>query len=469
MPIITKETSPTVRRSVLQRIKRALLPRDRRMGRGVVLIILLSVVIRVTIALYLGDQVPLPENAPDETSYSYLAERLAAGYGYSFDRPWYPFGKPAGYPTAHWSFLYTAFLAGVYKLLGPHPLFGRLAGAVVGGVLLPLVVYRLARRLFPDREQVALLSAGGAALYAYFALYAARLMTESLYIVALLWSIDCALALATSPRQGATDGPTARQAVLLGLSLGISSLLRQSILPWAVVLFAWLLWAGWRAGVTKRMVLSLTVAGSIMMLLILPFTVRNYRVYDDFLLLNSNAGYAMYSAQHPMHGTSFQEYAAAPIPQDLLSGDLSEAQLDRALMRRGIEFVVADPGRYLLLSLSRVRDYFECWPTADSSPINNVGRTLSITIALPFMLGGLWLTLRRQGPWRSVEFSTTPLALVLLFMIFYSVLHILTWSMARYRMPVDAVALPFAALAVSELALTLSAGLRRRNIAVGDA
>ena len=49
-------------------------------------------------------------------------------------------------------------------------------------------------------------------------------------------------------------------------------------------------------------------------------------------------------------------------------------------------------------------------------------------------------------------FLTTPLALVLLFALFYSILHIFTWAMPRYRLPVDAVLLPFAALAVYDLA-----------------
>ena len=119
-------------------------------------------------------------------------------------------------------------------------------------------------------------------------------------------------------------------------------------------------------------------------------------VYGDFLLLNSNAGYAMYSAQHPMHGTSFQEYAAAPLPEDLVGKGLNEAQWDKELMRRGIGFVLAEPGRYLLLSLSRVRDYFEFWPTADSSTLFNLGRVLSIGLFLPFMLAGIYLALSPQ-------------------------------------------------------------------------
>jgi hypothetical protein len=81
------------------------------------------------------------------------------------------------------------------------------------------------------------------------------------------------------------------------------------------------------------------------------------------------------------------------------------------------------------------------------------------------MLAGLWLALRDAGPGRSqgswFRFSTTPLALALLFMVFYTLLHILTWAMPRYRLPVDAVALPFAALALVELVRWVSRRLAR--------
>jgi hypothetical protein len=191
-------------------------------------------------------------------------------------------------------------------------------------------------------------------------------------------------------------------------------------------------------------------------LMILPFTLRNYAVYGQFLLLNSNAGYAMFSAQHPMHGTIFQEFTAAPVPADL--NGLNEAQLDRVLMQRGIGFVLADPGRYLLLSMSRIPDYFEFWPTSDTTLLNNLGRVGSIGVLLPVLLAGIVIAVRSAGPkaqggWRN--FSTTPLAMTLLFMLVYSLLHIFTWAMPRYRLPVDAVGIAFAALALDALVLAL--------------
>jgi hypothetical protein len=488
-------------------------------------ILLLAVLLRVGVALYLGDTVPVGK---DEQSYSELAARLAAGHGYSFDRPWYPFAL-ANTPTAHWSFLYTAFVAAVYRAVGPHPLAPRLLQAVLAGLLLPWLTYRLARRAgvrgqgsgirrqgsgvrgqgahrdasrsgverqavdtmpgpqlpTPNPQpsvSVPLLAAFLAAIYAYFILYGGMVQTEAFYICALLWSLERALALGENLRLRSRSRPSENPglnlnlSLTLGLSLGVATLLRQSILPWAAVLFAWLLWQGYRGGNLRRALASTLTSALVLALCILPFTLRNYRVYGDFLLLNSNAGYAMYSAQHPLHGTSFQEYTAAPLPEDLVDQGLNEAQWDKALMARGIGFVLAEPGRYLLLSLSRVRDFFEFWPTADSSLIFNAGRVLSIALFLPFMLYGIWVEVKAKVEAKAkakvkakaeaevevgVEvgaedmapagyFSTSALTLTLTFVLFYSVLHILTWAMSRYRLPVDAVLLIFATVAIAD-------------------
>jgi len=118
-------------------------------------------------------------------------------------------------------------------------------------------------------------------------------------------------------------------------------------------------------------------------------------------------------------------------------------------MLREIGFVLADPARYLLLCLCRVFDYFEFWPTSDTTLLYNMGRVVSFGFSLPFMLYGLLAagrqagSLRTRGDW--LLFSITPLALAFLFIILYSLLHILTWAMPRYQLPVDAVAVVFAA------------------------
>ena len=53
-----------------------------------------------------------------------------------------------------------------------------------------------------------------------------------------------------------------------------------------------------------------------------------------------------------------------PVPEELTGQN--EAQLDRALTRKGIEFILADPERYLWLTLDKTLEYFKFWPSSDS-------------------------------------------------------------------------------------------------------
>jgi hypothetical protein len=422
-------------------------------------ILFVSVALRVAVAIYFGNEVDAPSLLTDQRSYHALGARLISGHGFSFDRDWYPF-TPAGTPTAHWSFLYSLFVAGVYGLFGVHPLAVRLVQAGIGGLLLPWMVYRLAKAIFADvardpytAETLSLLAALIAALYAYFVLYAATLMTETMYIVCVLWSLERGIALETKIRDRSPLRALWPVALSLGLGLGLGTLFRQSLLPWVPVLFLYLLWSAWRARHTRTTMLALALVAAIVIAFILPWTVRNYLVYGELLLLNSNTGYAMYSAQHPMHGTTFREFDAALLPDGLLGRP--EPELDRELLREGIQFVLEDPGRYFLLCLSRVRAFFEFWPTSDTTLLHNVGRTGSFGVFLPFMVLGVIAAIRRR---KILAHSVLPF----LFVLFYMVLHVMTWAMVRYRLPVDAVLIPFAALGIAVLFQRIRAALFRR-------
>ena len=424
-----------------------------------VIVLSFSVAVRVAVAFYYGSSVPTLQ---DDYSYSQLAWRLATGHGYSFDRAWYPF-TPQDTPTAHWSFLYTALVAGVYRVVGYQPLLVRLFSGFVTGILLPLVIFGLTRRVFPAHPVIAFWAAAVGAGYAYFILFAARILTEGLYMIALLWSLDRALVV--SHDLHSSRSVPLQHSLQLGLSLGLATLLRQVILPWIPVLLGWLMlqlltaheFRATRLRVTRDVLRgsrSLVLAGLTFVACIVPWTVRNHAVYGEFLLLNSSAGYAMYSAQHPVHGTRFQEHAAAPLPEELRDEKaLTEPAWDRALMERGIGFVLTDPVRYLKLSASRILDFFEFWPTRDSPLMHNIGRLVSFTMLLPLMVYGSVLSLKQSlaQARNLVDLAQDPSVLVLGFYAFYTLLHVLTWAMPRYRVPLDAVIMPYAALGISDL------------------
>jgi len=158
------------------------------------LILGLSALLRLAAALWLGDVVIELPGTADQISYHTLALRLLDGHGFTFSQPWWPM-TAANAATAHWSYLYTFYLTGVYALFGPHPLVARLIQALIVGILHPLLAYLLAMRLFHD-SRVGLVAAALTAVYAYFVYYSATLMTEPFYITAILASLYLAILLA---------------------------------------------------------------------------------------------------------------------------------------------------------------------------------------------------------------------------------------------------------------------------------
>jgi len=403
--------------------------------RALILIIIFALGARVLLALLLGDEVNEVAGTYDQIAYDLLAQRVVAGHGFSFPVDWYPFAR-GGEPTAHWSFLYTSYLSGVYAVFGHHPLTARLIQIVISAAGIWLV-FRLGRRLFDS--VVGLVAAGLAACYAYLILFNASLMTQSFYILAVLASLDAAL--------GLVDKHTWRRWAALGIFLGLGVLLRQSLLLFAPVLLLWIWWAGSRAphaAQERRARLGgMALAVALIALCILPWTARNYVAFQDFLLLNSNGGYWLYSSNHPAQGTTFDSTFKAPIPDELVN--LKEPAIDRALMRQGIGFILADPVRVGLLSLDRLKDYFWLFPTENSSALSNWSRLFSFGLYLPFMVYGLYLSRRH---WR----MCLPLYL---YVAIDGIFCLLTWAAPRYRLPSDVILMVFAGLGVVTLAVRL--------------
>ena len=407
--------------------------------RWLVAILVFTAITRLGVALYLGDQVePLP-GTYDQISYHTLAVSLLNGRGYSFPSAWWP-ATPPSTPTSFWSFLYPLYLAGTYALFGVHPLAARVVQALIAGPLTAWLLYRLGRRLF--NPTVALAAAGLSAVYAYFIYYAAALMTESFFILCVLAALDSALELA--------EKPSWKTALSLGIALGLGILLRQTLLLFLPFLLLWLLWQA--RGRIRWFHLALPLL--VIALLIAPWTVRNYLVFHRFVLLNTNAGFAFFWANHPIHGTystllkgnAYQEL----IPPELRS--LNEAELDAALLRLGLGFVWADPGRYVLLCLNRIPEHFKFWPSPESGLISNISRVGSFGLLLPLMLYSLYLPFRRTTP--TLQRSTLNAqrsTLLYLFVLVYCGIHLLTWAGIRYRLPVDAVLILFAGLALVEI------------------
>lgn len=430
--------------------------------RWLIAILVLSVMLRVCMAFYLGNNIEDTRGGTyDQISYDMLAQRVAQGYGFSFAMDSWPYAR-ANQPTAFWSYLYTLFLAAVYTLFGSFPLVARLIQAVAVGCLMPWLIFRISCRMFGRRT--ALFGAMIVAVYAYFIAYAASLMTESFYIVGILWTVDVAMRCTAdwNSRRSVSQTRWRRLGAELGAAMAVTLLLRQVVIVFFGVMVLWLLWIAVRRRMLRSAAPMLLLAGAIFALLISPFVIRNYLVFGQIALPNTNAGFTFFWSNHPIYGTQFEAVLSPShgvsyqdlIPVELR--DLNEAQLDRALLTRGLRFVREDPLRYLLLSLSRIPVYFQFWPTAQSTFLSNGSRLLSFGLFLPFMLHGLALSIRNARPGESLRRSSdnmmgphdlrlAHLSLILLFLVVYTAVHLASWANVRYRLPVDAFLILFAA------------------------
>lgn len=415
-------------------------------------ILIISVLLRVVTGIvFFGNEIQELPGTFDEVSYHNLALRVMDGHGFSFGERWWP-GTAANEPTAHWSYLYTIYLVVIYSLFGASPLLARLLQAVIVGIVMPWLLYRLSFRLFAPAargqgmftyaadvaraQRIALLAAAIGAVYIYFFYYTASLITEGFYITGILWTFDTAVSISQS------QTIATKQWAVLGVAIGLTCLLRQLFLLFLPFLLVWLWWA-------KRPKLTQFILPvALVVLMIVPWTVRNFVAFDKIVPLNTNSGFAFFWGNHPRYGTQFipilpsGEYFRM-IPQELLEQGLNEAEMDSALLSEAFGFIVAEPGRYLLLSLSRIPTYFKFWPSGDSGTVSNISRVGSFGLFLPFMLYGLILALKRSfGSWR--EWLASPFTLLYLFILVYTGIHVLTWTLIRYRLPVDVILVIFA-------------------------
>jgi hypothetical protein len=279
-------------------------------------------------------------------------------------------------------------------------------------------------------------------------------MTEPFYITAILACIYFAIVLRENI-QGEVNLGIVRNKIwfytlALGFCLSAAILLRQLFMIPAFFLIVWLFWT-----LRRKALVRVILIGGILALCILPFTIFNYARFNRLVLLNTNAGFAFFWGNHPIYGTHFVPILTEEmgtyldlIPPDLLG--LDEAALDQALLMQGIQFITDDPVRYIYLTISRIPVYFKFWSSPDSSGISNASRMLSFGIFWPFMLIGILMVIfgwKRYG----VLDRQKDLIMIIGFMVIYAGIHILSWTLIRYRLPVDAVAVLFAGLTLDKI------------------
>src|SRR5690606_5693757 len=239
----------------------------------------LAAVLGVSAALRLAwvSQVHRPVELRDPTLYLTLAERIAAGDGYTYgDLP--NQGVTAYYPPGYP--LVVGVLTGLARLLpGEASAFHVAIGTnVVLSLATVALVFALGRRLAGER--VGLVAAAVVGLWPNLIVHTGVVLTETLYLFLLV--VLLLVLLASGP---VARSPGLRRLVVVGALLGASVLVR----PISLVLVPLLPLLWWRSGARTAMLRTGTVVAGVA-LVVLPWTARNAVQMGSPVLISTNMG-----------------------------------------------------------------------------------------------------------------------------------------------------------------------------------
>ena len=345
-----------------------------------------------------------------------IARSLALGEGFSS-----PFVRETG-PTAWVAPAYPYVVAGVFKLFGVYTLMSGWVLLTLNSVFSALTCWTMFRIC---EETVGLRLARWAgwfwALLPYSIYWAVRWVWETSFSAfALSLALLLTLRLEREPRT--------RDWFWFGVTWGVIALANPSCLTLLPCCGLWLMWrlgrerSPWFAGAA--------LAALIFFAMLLPWTVRNYRVFHkvipvrdnfwvEFRLGNSESAEGLWMSWfHP--STDLNEFATYA-----RVGELRYIEMQK---EKSLGFVRSHPGRFAELCVRRAIWFWIGTPRPTDIPalagLRNAGFLLTTVLAV----WGVWLMIRggRRGAW-----------LLAMFLLVYPAIYYFTFPHPRYRHPIE--------------------------------
>jgi 4-amino-4-deoxy-L-arabinose transferase-like glycosyltransferase len=327
-------------------------------------IVAAGVAIRV---LYTLLEAPWPPPAlDDQFDFRIGAQLLAEGHG--FIRPTEYVFNGRSIATAQHPPLYTLVLAGLAKLGTTSPDVQRLTGTVFGAGTIAAAGL-LGRRVAGDRAGLA--AAGLAAVYPVLIAADGALMSESLF------GLLAALTLLAAYRL--LDAPTVGRALAFGAVAGLATLTRGEmllLLPLLLIPF-----------VRRREAWTAVLVSVLACVVVLaPWTIRNWIVFDQPVLVSTNSGGSVAGAncERTYYGDALGYWALECIRQH----PGNEAQRLDESRRDGVRYARDHAGRVPVVAAARVGRVWSVYKPFQL-PEGRSGRVHKLGVAMFFLLLGL--------------------------------------------------------------------------------
>jgi hypothetical protein len=372
-----------------------------------------------------------------------IAHSLATGHGFSS-----PFRVDTG-PTAWMTPLFPLLLAGIFRVFGAYT-FHAWAATVLLNIscctLACIPIYFAGKRI----GGIAL-AAGAAWLWAIFP-NAILIPVESMWdacISALLVATILWATLALAP----AESQRLRNWCAYGLLWGVALMFNATLALLLPFLAGWLVY---RAYLQRReWSKNAAAAIAIIVLCCAPWTIRNYRVFHQFVPLRSVLGLQLWLGNndqtqdifrgdlHPIYNTPEREKYIA----------LGEIAYMQQKKQEAVAYMLSHPARETHLILYRA---ISIWSGGTPYPLEDFIGTPSLRFrtVLAFNLiaalgtfCGIIILFRERGPF------TVPITV---FPLIYPWAYYLTLALPRYRLPVDPIVMLLLAITIQRVAQALA-------------
>ena len=427
----------------------------RRERRGVLLVVLVALCVRLAVLWLARDAEPWN----DQITYVQRAEDLLDGKGYTGSyQSWVQ--NPGErqlhtlerYPGAYQAPGYSAFMALVMGLLGRDDQWVKLVQVLLGAASAWLV-YRLGRGFVGHRA--ALVGAWFFALDPTLVSFTHYLFNETLFIFLLL----AGLCIVVSSR----DGWRWTSALAAGAIFAAASYVKSSALYLLPLLATWyVLWnrEQWRRALSFVLLASLAWGACVA-----PWAIRNTRVHGGFVLMDSSGPYNLWRGNQPAayarrrfgsdwnvrFPAPFSAWTNAPVAEvggsqivrvvrDRLGVEKpTDLQMMQGSQAAAVEFALddlnwtAERGWYKLVDLWNptsfvMRHLFK-------RGYGEIPRGLELALTWACVLAYV-LVLLLALPWMYARARTPLVALTLLLIYYYSAIHMVTFGLTRFRLPI---------------------------------
>lgn len=159
------------------------------------------------------------------------------------------------------------------------------------------------------------------------------------------------------------EAPSWKRWIILGVLLGIQILTRPDILVGIVIFGVWLYY---NLSDRRAFVKGYATAIVIALVMVAPWTIRNYRQFGRFVLVSSNSGYNLFLGNNPAATGEFQQGDETPESIAIDSARAayfnvhpSGVERDSYLFHVAVDWALAHPWEVVKLSVKKF--YFHWW------------------------------------------------------------------------------------------------------------